>query len=82
VTDDLATRRKLHAARMAHASGRRRRVDIGDVVTYDPTSASSQVRGVWQDGAYTRVLVELERGPAWVMSSDCTVTQAGEALDA
>lgn len=80
MSDDLAARRKIHAVRMAHASGRRRRVEIGDVVVYDPTRATSQVRGVWQDGPSTRVLVDLDGGQAWVLSSDCTVTQ--EATDA
>lgn len=78
MADDLAQRRKLHAARMAHASGRRRRVDIGDVVTYDPTGERSQVRGVWQDGATTRVLVEVAGDQCWVPSDHSTVVVAAE----
>jgi len=71
----------MRAVQMAHASGRRRRVDISDVVTYDPAGTTSQVRGVWQDGPHTRVLIDLERGPCWVLSSDCTVTLS-ETADA
>jgi hypothetical protein len=78
--DDLADRRKLRQVLRSWNSGARRRIEIGNVVRYDPTGQQSQVRGVWQDGAYTRVLVDAgpPHGQAWVLSSDCTLLRSDD----
>jgi hypothetical protein len=75
--DDLAAQRLRRVVRSWN-SGARRRIEIGNVVAYDPTGEVSQCRGVWQDGAYTRVLVETAGGQSWVLSSDCTLLHSGD----
>jgi len=75
--DDLAVQRLRRVVRSWN-SGARRRIEIGNVVRYDPTGEVSQCRGVWQDGAYTRVLIDHKGGQAWVLSSDCTLVSSDD----
>jgi hypothetical protein len=77
--DDLAAWRLRRVVRSWN-SGARRRIEIGDVVRYDPTGQTSQCRGVWQDGPHTRVLVDHKGGQAWVLSADCTLVRSDDTL--
>jgi hypothetical protein len=48
-----------------------RRIDLGDLVRYQPHDAVSTVYGVWLDTGRLWVLLRLPTGEAWVPSQDC-----------
>jgi hypothetical protein len=61
-----------------HQGRRIRRVDLGDHVRYEPTGATSTVRGLLHDtlgGPTPRLwaMVDLPAGPAWVPTVDLEV---------
>jgi hypothetical protein len=58
----LGQMRHQHPARI-------RRVDLGDLVTYQ--AVTSTVWGLWLDQGRLWVLLDLPKGRAWVPSDDC-----------
>ena len=58
----LGQMRRQHPARI-------RRVDLGDLVTYQ--AVTSTVWGLWLDQGRLWVLLDLPKGRAWVPSDDC-----------